>query len=368
MPKIPFALSMVLAAAALSLCACGGSGGQSPAPFGPELVEGTYRFIQLESNQSGEAVASTGVYEPVGTNLILSNVYAASEGSGGPAGGGGIGVPFNVLADRTFTLVNADIRGRITPDGMLATAVSTTVATDSLLTVLVRHQETPLLSDLAGDWKTISYGRSGNLNYTAVARVGDATIDANGELTYSQITSNYDGQIDPLPILLVPSQFVLLAGGELALQTLGALSQRGGVSQDGNVILLAGSFTSGVPFISVMVRKGTAAPSDVVGSYWSSAIEFDGPVPRAQWGTLDRPLQGGDAIAQTSFLIGGVVSGPTQITYGHGVLPNGELTLVLPNGPIQEIYRGMAAAGGAYAFVGGAISPGSGRTFTVLVR
>ena len=61
-------------------------------------------------------------------------------------------------------------------------------------------------------------------------------------------------------------------------------------------------------------------------------------------------------------------NGPHAVTYGVGVLPDGELTLVFDAGPTNFIFRGALASSGAYAIYGGGITSSSTRDFTVLIR
>ncbi|MDJ0973042.1 MAG: hypothetical protein QNJ98_01105 [Planctomycetota bacterium] len=353
--------------ASLLLVACGGGGAGDPptTPASALIVAGEYRFIAMES-VNDDARAVTGVMTPVGQAFELSHVWFASQGSAG-ASQTAFPIPFTVFPDRLFALADDGLQGRITPDGMLATAVSVTPATESALYVLVRHQPTPLLSDLAGSWKAISFGRAGP-TYEGFASIADVSIDANGQVTYTSVTSSLDGEIDPLPQVLQPDQLVVLAGGTIALQRAGALARRGGVSEDGNLILFAGDMASGKASIHALVRKWTASPSDFVGAYGTAALVMDGPLPRAVWGPLFKPAPPSDATLLRYYLYEGESYGPWDVTLGVGVLQDGELTTVGPGINAPSIYRGMVAAGGAYAFDGVGISPGAGEMFRVLIR
>ena len=346
---------------------CGGGGAQtSNAPFGPELVDGEYRYVILKEFE-GDTEVSTGVVTPENGVLVPADVWRVR--------GGEVSTPapsfvfdYDVLPDRTFLMVGGEWSGRITVDGMLATSISSTEGAVNSMMILARHRETPLLSSLAGSWKAVRLGRSGIPQYSSSASVSDATIDANGTMNYANVTLNVDGQIDPLPQVLQPVQFVLLANGMLAIQVAGAIAWRGGVSQDLNLILLAGNTSSGTPSLLALVRKGTAVPAHLVGEYRTTSMRLLTVRPQARWGWLTHPAPGTDATEQAFTLTDTGVSGPDEVTWGVGVLPDGELTLVLDAGPVNYIFRGALASSGAYGIVGGGISPTSTRLFTVLVR
>lgn len=142
----------------LLLTGCGGGGAQtSNAPFGPELVDGESRYVILKEFE-GDTEVSTGVVTPENGVLVPADVWRVRDRE--------VSIPspsfvfdYDVLADRTLLMVAGEWSGRITVDGTLATAISSTEGAVSSMMLLARHQETPLLSTLAGSWKAVRLGR-----------------------------------------------------------------------------------------------------------------------------------------------------------------------------------------------------------------
>jgi len=363
-------LSVCLPSLLLAGCGSGGGGGQSNAPFGPELVQGSYRFVSLENRSSNDrAATATGTMTRMGDGLQLSNVWRAHDGVVTPPDGVTVQLPFSVEANRRFALGFVEgYAGRITVDGMLATAVSTTNLHNSSIMILIRQQANPQLVSLAGDWQFLAYGLANDPSYTTINIVGDATINAAGLVSYDNVTFNLDGDINPLLQVALDEQLALEPDGQLALNSAGTITMRGGVSEDGNVILMAGNLNNGVPRIWVLVRKGTAVPTDFAGQYHLTAVDFSAETPVAQWGSLSRPVGTGDIAIEQFYRVANGVQGPVSRSFASGVLGDGQLTLVGPQPQFSYIFRGAVAAGGAYAFMAGGITDQSSRTFSVFVR
>lgn len=359
------ARATLLAALMIVTSACGGGGGTSAGAFGPSLVEGTYRYWMMLKTGTNDVRVQTGRLAVDGQTLVASDAYGVQEGSvDGPSNGQTF--LFDVEPDRTFVFVDQGLRGRITLDGMLATAISTTPETDSIWFTMMRQQETPLLSDLAGSWKSMQLGRTSAPGYFTASTVSDVEIDAFGNVTVSDTTANLDGDIDPFAGVPLPANLAILAGGTLALQEAGTLVQRGAVSEDGTLILLAGNLGTGNPGVRVLVRLDQATASDLAGTYGYTATNLLLLTPGSRFGTVTAHPGTSAMDLEASSLFAGSVSEPYEVALSRGVNPDGTLTVVYDLG--GAIFRGAVGPAGSYAWYGGGITPSSSTLLAVLIR
>ena len=354
-------MSMVTAAAALSLllAACGGAGnGDGPGgPTQPKLT-GSYRFVQLRAFDQ-DVVATTGRVVAGEDLLQPQDLYAYEEGSViGPVGD--FPVPYEIEPDGGFMFIDPDFTGRASSDGAVAAASTKSEALGPRLALFVRHKLDTTLADLEGTWLVMSYGRAGGM-WEQVSGAGVQQVDAMGDVDQLWSTSNYDGEIDPLPTVSAAVSFHVEPDGSVTLRFGGDVLMRGDVSTDGNLVVLAGNELNGVANVRVMMRS-SGGEHTLSGTYDLSAFHagFGGPYTR--WGLWS--VDDDSTFVET---VSSLAGGPLDIEQEHGFGFAGNLWAQTSGGMPRRLF-GAVGPKGDYAFFMGSVLPGHRPQLGVVIR
>lgn len=255
---------------------------QSGPPASP--FSGTYHYVQMTGTIGLSPYRSeTGRFVTVGEDSIrLDDAYTAFDGSiDGP-----IDPP-----DRAMTLqddrkvvftdpVGWTMQGKFNTNGSVVVLHSDTLRTYVGFMLAARMNPAPVQDDLAGFWALMQFGLvqepAPSTNKLGLAAYGRVEINNNGNFMIHSGTYNLGGAVDPVQVVHPVADLIVGNDGwvDLKNSTANRIDFRGGVSEDGNLILLgAEEGFLGQAGIRVLVREGLATGvPDVAGTYFEGGF------------------------------------------------------------------------------------------------
>jgi len=362
---------VALLAGLLALAACGGGGGGGDGGNGGStdldaLLAGSYVYVYLDRD-----VAGNGIYSEVAT-FTADGAGGMTYGQGWQTGEGGPGVfvrrtdsSYDVTVDRSLTISGgfaSQLTGAVSSLGTYATASALSAGTDPGWLCAMRRFTSPSIAEVMGTWHLVEWSREGTSPDHPVSLVGRITVDAGGNLSYHEVHYNDGGSIDPHLVLFPSSHFELGGPGGLRITSGSTPLYEGGMSANGDVILLA-ERTSSNARVSLMVREGSVTSATSIQGAWRvsgfasalpgylcalGAATFDGAAD-GTWGH-DANLDGTPGIGA-----------PAPIDYGVGIA--GQVSVLWPG--VSAIYGGAAPG---FLVFGGPLTPARGPALYVLIR
>jgi hypothetical protein len=356
---------------ALGSAACGGSGGGS-GDGGGAALDGSYQAIVLRRDVAGDRVRSTtAVYAADGQGL-LTGVEAWSRDAGALVGPfAPEDLTFSVDASRSLVLsglATPTLTGRVAADGSVAALTSTAAGADPCWMVLTRRRTDVTLADVVGEWWWMQWTHQ-PLNGTTkgYAAMGEAQILTDGRLVYRTWTYNDDGQIDPVPALFSASTVTFPGGGAVLADADVNVQWRGGLSADGNLLLLAVADGAGAAWasVAVLVRRGDAQDvSDLAGDHGVYGFQSVGTPFACTFGTLSVPGTTGGSWTFAGNRDGTILASSVRPLDAF-VWVSGEVRLDVAT---ASPYRGGLAPDGRFGAVSGNFSAGGHPTTLFWVR
>jgi hypothetical protein len=260
------------------------------------------------------------------------------------------------------------LSGVASADEILAGVSSLTQGQDPATMLLVRRDTSPAQTDLAGSWVAFHWGRTNAPGGFAGSGTYDVTIDASGALETSNAHSNLDGDIDPGMSVSIDEELVVSSGGWLLRRrdASSLVTQRGGISADHDVILLARTDGTWKLALIVVLVRVDAAPTDATldAAYGVAGFESMGTgTYLSLGGTIDTDGlgSGGWAVAVNSDGTAGLGS----VVMVYTVHPSGRATFTFP-GPVDS--WGAVGPSGRFAIFSGYSTPGANPTFNFPIR
>ena len=255
---------------------------QSGPPASP--FSGTYHYVQMTGSIGISPYRSeTGRFTTVREDSIrFDNVYTAYDGSlDGP-----ITPPDRALTlqdDRQMVFtdpVGLTMQGKFTSDGGVAVLHSDTLLAYVGFMLAAKMNPAPTQADLEGYWALVQFGLvpepAPSTNKLGLAAYGRVEINNNGNFMIHNGTYNLGGAIDPVPVIHPASDLIAENDGWVYLKnnTANRLDFRGGISLDGNLILLgAEEGFDGQAGIRVLVREGlTTGVPEVAGTFFDGGF------------------------------------------------------------------------------------------------
>jgi hypothetical protein len=358
----------VVVAAGLLLSACGGGGGGGDGANPNALLQGTYRYLWVQCDVSGDAVSSEiGTFDAVGDGVVtFRGSYLAREGTASsgvrPAG------TYSVAADRSMALTDhlgTPLVGRVNASGRFAALATRTAGSDPALVALCLQEPTPTLGLLAGEWTLVHFARTSATLGDTTAGYSRVTVDADGRIHQSDWTYNRDGEINPVPVAFIATRFALDGPGGVRMETdpVGAVIMRGGLSADHDLVLLGGVVSQANAW--ALVRQHAAGGNaDLSGTYTLSGFDNPGTPYQSIWGEGTF-----DGVGAGTFTVNGnregALVGPFAFTQVYGVSVASMVSTILT--PANQFVGGLSFDH-TYLVLGGGFAPGSGPAVHVLVR
>ena len=277
---------------ALFLAGCGSDDnptGQTGPPANP--FSGTYHYVQMTGSIGISPYRSeTGRFVTVRSDSIrFEDVYTAYDGSlDGP-----ITPPDRALTlqdDRQVVFtdpVGLTMQGKFSTGGNVVVLHSDTLNTYVGFMLAAKMNPAPTQDDLTGYWALMQFGLipepAPSPYKLGLAAYGRVEINNNGNFMIHNGTYNLGGAIDPVPVIHPVSDLIVGTDGWLALKNITAnrIDFQGGISEDGNLILLgAEEGFDGQAGIRVLVREGlTAGVPDVAGTYFEGGFGWIRTMP-----------------------------------------------------------------------------------------
>ena len=272
---------LIAAWCATILTACGGSSNNTPEAPPPPALEGAYWMAVASADATaGDTNASWGT-------LTLSAGGAGSVTGSNNFNGTVSPIPPTALThnyapepnrDMAVTANGATYNGRLSPNGEVFAASSTTAGMDPDLMVCVRKGGTHSLASSTGTYAFVLYAPD------LFLITGTLTLDGAGTATISG-TEN-DGLAAPSPS---SDSFGYTVGADGALSFMtGADLLVGGISPSGEVMVLGGDAADpGPTFICVCIRQSGSGMSNasLMGDYAWRSLGNDAAGPTAYaWG------------------------------------------------------------------------------------
>jgi len=353
-------------ASLLAVSACGGGGGGG-GPTGPNaLLAGSYVYLYLDRD-----VAGNGIYSEVAT-FAADGAGGIVFGQGWQTGEGGPGVYvrranslYSVTEARDLTVAGgfpSQLTGAVSSGGTYATASALSGGSDPGWFCAARRDTSPTLAEVVGSWHFVEWQRNNRAPDVSTSLTGRITVDAVGNISSSGVHYNQNGSIDPGMIVFLASRFEIGGPGGLQVFSGATLVQEGGMSANGDVILLANR-TSAYASVELLVREGLATSSASVQGAWRvsgyastlsgylcafGSATFDG-VADGTWGAnanLDG-TPGWSAEAPIDYAVGG----------------SGQASVLWPG--VSQIFGGAAPG---FLLFGGPLTPARGPALHVLIR
>lgn len=345
----------------LPLAGCGGSG-NAVAGAQSDLLTGDYRYVELRALGGVAVSATTARVQSDGVSSLAFGAQTTySEGAFiGPVIGGM--KSYTISPERNFALPDDGIGGRISEDGMIAAGATRNDPSGWVL--LFRYQNAPALSDLTGTWAVMTYYRAfGMYDQGALRKTQTITLGGVGDLAGRNF--NLDGVINPAMLGGAVDEFYTVEpDGTLRLDTVEHGDLVGDLSEDGNLMVFAGSATTGTAVVRVLVRlDNQPAMPDFAGTYGFSSWETDAGTPTTRWGTWS------PSGAHLPVSIGSPAQPiPTPQNYDLTFDASGWFTADRNPAVVQHRWIGAVAASGSYGFAGGGWRDGNRPTLSALIR
>lgn len=355
----------LLVSGAMALAACGGGGGGDPS--GPEAaLSGSYVYVYLDRDvASDEVVSEVATFSADGAGSIVFQ-------QGWRCGGGAADVTvrranaaYDVDDARDLEIPTAfpgPLWGTVSSGGRYLAAIAPDAGEDPGWLCALRRDTNPSLSDLVGSWHVVEWSRLGSSPDHAVSLTARVTVDGAGNVTHAEVHYNEDGAIDPGAVLFLPTHFQTGGPGGLSVVFEGAPAWHGGLSANGDVILL-GRRTSPFAGLRVLVREGAAAGAGSVQGRWEGSgfaaarpgymcshavVEFDGA---------------GDGTWLSSGNLDGTLGAGMTLPMEYGIGIDGQAVLIR-TGPISM----SGGAASRFLLYGGPLTVDRGPCVYVLVR
>jgi len=286
-----FAAGLVVVLAAVFLISGCGSDDDpvNLAPVHTSPFSGEYHYVQMTGLFYNSPYRSeTGRFVTVrGDSIRFDGAYRTYDGAvTGPV------IPparAMTLQDDERGVVFTDpadwnLQGRFSGDGSVAVLHSDTLITYVGFMLATRMKPAPSQMDLEGYWILVQFGLvpepAPSTDLLGLGAFGRVEIDSNGSAMFHYHTYNLDGAIDPLPVVHMPSELVVDDEGWVLWNNLttNEVDFRGGLSSDGNLILLgAMEVFNGQAGIRVLVREGSATSvAEVSGTYLAGGFTWLG--------------------------------------------------------------------------------------------
>jgi hypothetical protein len=216
--------------------------------------------------------------------LVFDTAYAAYDGTiDGPY------TPparyFTTGSGREVTIVDPiglTLVGRYRDGGDLAVLQNDTLGTDVEFMLMAQRNSAPAAGDLEGRYIVVQFGMTQgpppDNDRQGFAAKGRIDIDGTGAITWHDYTYNRDGDIDPLQVVHPPSELAISSAGWLHWRntSTGSILFRGGISADGNLILLgAQQGFAGRAGVRFLLREGqTSSVADISGTYLTAGVSW----------------------------------------------------------------------------------------------
>jgi hypothetical protein len=235
-----------------------------------------------------------------------------------------------------------------------------------------RMNPAPSQMDLEGDWILVQFSLvpepAPSTDLLGLGAFGRVEINNNGAAVFHFHTYNLDGVTDPLPVTHMPSELVVDDEGWVLWNNLttNETDFRGGLSSDGNLILLgAMDVFGGQAGIRVLVREGlTTSVAEVSGTYLAGGFTWFGGQP-PNGGAF--PLNGKMVLNGSGDGIWTVVSGTSgevlPVAYDVGV--EGIIDVEFLS---QKMLRGGTGTGGEFLIMTGPFDQTNEPWFQAMVR
>lgn len=344
------------------LSACGGSGGGGDDVVGgvTGLEVGTYRYYDLTRLGLGDGYAATSsmVQSDGVSSLVAISQRTYSEGAFiGPVAGAEY--DFRVEEDRTFFMHSDTVRGRLSADGILGVGVS--LLLPKRMSIVMKTMEAPTFADLQGEWlEFVIRRRTGMTDHetTIIAHTIGGAGTGGGQLP---VVLNEDSHVSSPPWVFALNSYSILPSGEITMST-GGIQRRGAISADGELMIFAGSESTGMAELTVMVRVHPAGTT-LSGTYAISNWESQLGAPFTTSGTWDTDV---NPVKETRSIP--LSSAEFDLTL-DSITPEGvfEYTRQVPAGTNFRM-RGLTAASGNYAVIGGGLVDMNNPMLTFLIR
>ena len=356
--------TLPLCIALLLLAACGGSGGgDDVAGSASELVSGSYRYFELRG-EGGDtmSVTTANVQSDGAGSLVAAGQRTYSEGAViGPVDGALF--DYGVEPDRTIVMHKDEARGRVTADGMLATATSRVPAAS--LSVLMKMNTAPTLADLEGEWLVFTIGRHWSAMFEHRSSIQLNTINGAGSGAADNLVYLNEDSHASMPMLLIAlDTYTIEPSGEITISLGGSVYSRGAISADGELMMFAGGEVSGNAYLSVMVRlHPDGVANGLSGAYSISGWESRLGSPFVNWGTWNT-----DTLPVQEQRESQLSSQSYELNLAT-LEPNGIFELVR-DVPLGTDFwtRGVTARSAEYAVVGGGLTDMNNPILTFLIR
>lgn len=272
-----------------------------------------------------------------------------------------------VNADGSFLLLDTStndsvLAGCLAGGGGVAVATSIRGGDLPKLFGLLRETSGAGAVDLAGAW------RFGFFTVQAEGRSssGTATFDGiDAGVLDAGALLNLDGVLETAT-LGSPGAYAVAANGRVTLTFLFSGTFEGALDPTGELALLGGTTSGGIPGLLWFVKAATSASNATFsGDYCMVGLAFDYATPamRSFGGGLAAD-GAGNALAQGTTNTEGTIGSTPPASLTYSVTADGTLTLVTPDGT----FVGGVSPSGAYAVVGGPNTAGADPAFYLLVR
>lgn len=262
-------IGLVTCVAALAACGGGGGGGSPSTP--ESLLSGSYVYLYLDRDVAGDSVYSeVATFTANGGGGIVFDP-GWQTGEGGPETAiRRANAIYDVTADRGLTVAGgfpSQLLGAVSSGGTYATAPALSAGQDPGWFCAARRDTSPSIAEVVGSWRFVEWVRTGPTPDDAASIFGRVTVDGAGNVSHSEVHYNEDGAIDPVAIAFVSSHFEIGGPGGLRMIALGLPRMDGGMSTNGDVVLL-GARGAGSAGVRIMVREDRVTGAGGVQGTW----------------------------------------------------------------------------------------------------
>lgn len=357
-------MSRTLAAGiALVLFGCGGSGGGGGGSGG---LTGNFKALQLTGLISagspnfvtftGDAVATASTIESVTTRNDQSVVTPGVTSTLG----------YTLGTDRSFSIVAGTTTTGV---GWVDTSLDVALAGGTL------PGDAASFACLVRSWP----GTATNASFTGSFHVGGMGCDGSVTALSQSATSNGAGTVTTSAAAIVNTEGVITSGsgdvvayavaadGTTTIGNPGDPAFSGGLTLDGNLLVVSGSTTATEdPRFIVLLKTAVGALNTTLsGTYRvvGLAYDFTTPLVRSMTGTMTADGIGGASISWT-VNTGGTITNPAAFAATYTVAADGALNLTLPSTNL----RGGVSQDGNRGFAAGGTGPGSEPMLLIFVR
>lgn len=351
----------------LGLAGCGGGGGGGGSSSSLDVLSGSYHYLYLGRDRAADAVYSeTATFDADGAGgLVFGSGWQNDSGTG--AAIRRTNASYQLDGSRALLIqggVPVSMHGYVSASGDYGVASVQMGGHNPGMLAFAKRMTNPGMGDLSGSWRMVEWFQSGanvNVARSTTARV---LVSPSGGVTSSDYFFNEHGAINPFAVMTVVREFTIEPGGLVTLRQLGSPIAQGGVSRDGNTILLGGrsGYDSNAALLFLVRESQLGGVADLSGTWphvgWRAAM----PGHQSLWGSLafDGSGDGDLAIAANS---DGTVSPPFPQGVEYGVSSTSQITLVAMG------FNPLAgAAGNGFVVLGGGFTVGSSPALYVSVR